>query len=188
MLHFSRLILPLPRLPRIAVALATALAIQGCDTPAPGAVPEPGTREPTTQGPAGAPPGSCWGRTVTPAVIETMTTQVQVTPARISPTGEIQSLPEYRTETRQNIVTPRIDNWFETPCKDRLTPDFIASLQRALLVRDFYGGPVSGVFNDATRRAMRAYQISAGGPDSPVLAIKTARSLGLIAVERTLAE
>jgi len=30
---------------------------------------------------------------------------------------------------------------------------------------------------------MRAYQISTGGPDSPVLALATARSLGVIAVD-----
>jgi hypothetical protein len=145
--------------------------------------PEPGVREATTKGPAGAAPGTCWGRTVSPAVIETVTEQVQVQPAQISSTGEIQSLPIYRTETRQKIVSPRVDNWFETPCTSALTPDVIATLQRALEARGFYGGAIHSELDDATRRAMRAYQISTGGPDSPVLALATARSLGVIAVD-----
>lgn len=171
-------------MPRSAIAVACLVALAGCEVP-PADQPEPGVREATTQGPAGAPPGSCWGRTVSPAVIETVTEQVQVEPARMSPTGEVQKLPVYRTETRQQIVSPRQDNWFETPCSDALTPEFVETLQRALAVRGLYQGPVSGAFDDATRSAMRQYQISEGGPDSPVLALKTARSLGLIAVERT---
>lgn len=173
-----------------AGALALALAVlSGCDiAPAGDEIVEPGVREATTQGPAGAPPGSCWGRTVSPAVIETVTEQVQVQPAQISTTGEIQALPIYRTETRQQIVTPRKDNWFETPCVDQLTPEFIATLQRALEARGAYGGEISGIFDAPTRKAMRGYQISMGGPDSPVLALETARGLGLIAVERSTLE
>ncbi|WP_367581112.1 hypothetical protein [Sulfitobacter pontiacus] len=72
-----------------------------------------------------------------------MTEQVQVQPAQISSTGEIQSLPIYRTETRQKIVSPRVDNWFETPCISALTPDVIATLQRALEARGFYGGAIN---------------------------------------------
>ncbi len=102
----------------------------------------------------------------------------------MSPTGEIQTLPVYRTETRQKIVMPRIDNWFETPCANQLTPEFVATLQRALQARGLFGGSISGTYDDQTRRAMRAYQISQGGPDSPVLALSTARSLGLITAER----
>ena len=166
-----------------------ALALSGCDLPATSdPIPEPGVREATTQGPAGAVPGSCWGRTVSPAVIETVTEQVQVQPAQISSTGEIQSLPIYRTETRQKIVTQRQDNWFETPCTDRLNADFVATLQRALEARGIYKGEISGLYDDPTRAAMREYQIAEGGPDSPVLALTTARSLGLIAVERKPAE
>jgi len=171
-----------------AVLLALA-ALWGCDIASVGdAPPEPGVREATTQGPAGAAPGTCWGRTVSPAVIETVTEQVQVQPAQISTTGEIQALPIYRTETRQKIVTPRKDNWFETPCADQLTPEFIATLQRALAARGEYDGAVSGLFDASTRKAMRTYQTTTGGPDSPVLALATARSLGLIAVDRATLE
>lgn len=177
--YFSR-----SHLVQFACAFTVLVSLGACNAPSQDAeVPEPGVREATTKGPAGAAPGSCWGRTVSPAVIETVTEQVQVQPAQISSTGEIQSLPIYRTETRQKIVSPRVDNWFETPCTSALTPDVIATLQRALEARGFYGGAINSELDDATRRAMRAYQISSGGPDSPVLALATARSLGVIAVD-----
>ncbi|WP_308339985.1 peptidoglycan-binding protein [Sulfitobacter sp. CW3] len=166
-----------------------SVAVSGCDTsPADIETPEPGVIEATTQGPAGAHPGSCWGRTVSPAVIETVTEQVQVQPAQISSTGEVQAFPIYRTETRQQIVKPRIDNWFETPCAVQMTPQFVETLQRALEARGIYTGPISGSYDAPTRAAMRNYQISAGGPDSPILALTTARQLGLIAVDRATLE
>ncbi|THF70992.1 MAG: hypothetical protein E8G75_12330 [Sulfitobacter sp. SK025] len=118
-------------------------------------------------------------------MIETVTKQRQVKPAQISATGEIQTLPVYKTETLQEIVRSRQDNWFETPCPDQWTPDFISTLQRALEAREAYDGDITGALDDPTRRAMRRYQIGLGGPDSPVLALDTARALGLIAVERT---
>ena len=177
-------LLPRHMIRSLTIGLCAATLL-GCNVPTDrDALPEPGVREATTQGPAGAAPGSCWGRTVSPAVIETVTEQVQVQPAQISSTGEIQALPIYRTETRQKIVTPRQDNWFETPCTDQLNVDFVATLQRALEARGLYSGEISGMYDDRTRAAMRRYQIAEGGPDSPVLALTTARSLGLIAVER----
>jgi peptidoglycan hydrolase-like protein with peptidoglycan-binding domain len=117
-----------------------------------------------------------------------VTEQVQVQPAQISATGEIQSLPIYRTDTRQKILAPRTDNWFQTPCADQMTPQFVSTLQRALEARGVYAGAISGQYDQATRKAMRIYQISAGGPDSPILALTTARGLGLIAVDRKTLE
>ncbi|MGR3509777.1 MAG: peptidoglycan-binding domain-containing protein [Sulfitobacter sp.] len=166
--------------------IISMVALSSCGQPQePVQADEPGVREATSQGPAGAPPGTCWGRTISPAVIETVTKQRQVKPAQISATGEIQTLPVYKTETLQEIVRPRQDNWFETPCPNQWTPDFISTLQRALEAREAYDGDITGALDDPTRQAMRRYQIGLGGPDSPVLALDTARALGLIAVERT---
>jgi hypothetical protein len=171
------------------LAMTLVAALSACETaPLAEDPPEPGVLEATTEGPEGAPPGSCWGKTVGPAVIETVTDQIQVKPAEVSAAGNITALPVYRTETRQEIVTARVDNWFETPCTAVLDAEFNASLQRALFVRGIYKGPVNGTMDRATRAAVRRYQVTEGGPDSEVLSLEAARSLGLVAVERTPSE
>ncbi|KIN71734.1 peptidoglycan-binding domain-containing protein [Sulfitobacter guttiformis] len=134
--------------------------------------------------PAGAAPGTCWGKIPTPAVIETVTEQILVTPAKTNPDGTLSALPVYREERRQQIVTPRTDRWFEIPCPPAFTIEFVSTLQRALQARGQYTGAVSGDMDDATRRAVLAVQ-TAGGLPSDVLSIETARELGIVAVPRT---
>jgi len=60
-----------------------------------------------------------------------------------------------------------------------LTPDFVASLQRALAARGIYAGVVNGQMDAPTRRAIRRYQ-KPKGPDSDVLSLATAQELGLV--------
>jgi hypothetical protein len=134
-----------------------------------------------------APEGTCWGKTVTPAVVERVVKQVQVKPAQVNPDGTVAAPPKYRTENRQEIVSPRRDNWFETPCSEVLTPEFISTLQRALSARGLYAGPVTGVMDVPTRKAIGAFQ-RAEGPESEVLSIAAARQLGLVTVPRQIAE
>ena len=78
--------------------------------------------------PAGAAPGTCWGKIPTPAVIETVTEQILVTPAKTNPDGTLASLPVYREESRQQIMTPRTDRWFEIPCPPAFTVEFVSTL------------------------------------------------------------
>lgn len=130
--------------------------------------------------PPGAAPGTCWGKIVSPALIETVTEQVLVEPARLDAGGAVVTPAIFRTETRQRIVTERQVTWFETPCPADLTPDVIASLQRALTVRGLYAGPVTGQIDRPTSEAVRRYQ-AATGLESPVLSLAAARTLGLIA-------
>ncbi|MFD2738470.1 peptidoglycan-binding protein [Sulfitobacter aestuarii] len=169
-----------PWLPLVAVLMLSA-----CDTTprASRPEPEPALRAATDAGPAGAAPGSCWGRSVQPAVIETVTEQVRLTDAAQDAGDSMAALPVYRTETRQKIVSPRREDWFETPCDEVLTAEFVASLQRALQVRGFHRGAISGRLDGATRRAVRAFQLQSG-LDSAVLSLAAARRLGLIAVPR----
>ncbi|CAN0588010.1 unnamed protein product, partial [Ectocarpus sp. 12 AP-2014] len=75
----------------------------------------------------------------------------------------------------------RLETWFETPCADVLTEDFIASLQRAMEVRNLYDGPINGQLDAPTRAALGRYQASQG-LESETLALETARSFGLVAV------
>ncbi|WP_417712988.1 peptidoglycan-binding domain-containing protein [Pseudophaeobacter arcticus] len=133
------------------------------------------------EAPPGAPPGTCWHRNTSPAVIQTVTDQVLVTPAVVDATGQITQPAVFRTVTRQDIVQPRRDTWLETPCPEQLTPEFTASLQRALAVRGYYRGTTTGQMDRATRIAIRRYQKETG-LDSSTLSLDTARQLGLIAI------
>ena len=170
---------------RRAGLLALTLALlAGCGGARPEApAPEPGVQEATRSGPEGAAPGTCWGRTITPAVVETAVRQVQVSPAEVNPDGTVAAAPVYRSETTQQIVSPRRNNWFETPCPDVMTPDFIASVQRALIARAAHPGPVTGRMDAATRSAILRWQ-TARGTDSATLSLETAQELGLVAVGR----
>jgi hypothetical protein len=131
--------------------------------------------------PPGAPQGTCWAKIVSPALLETVTEQVLVEPARLAADGQVETPAIFRTETRQRIVTEREVTWFETPCPAEMTPDLIATLQRALAARGFYDGPVTGQIGPATSAGVRRYQ-AATGLDSPVLSLAAARALGLLAV------
>ena len=167
---------------RSAMVLLGAMILAACVQGQ--TVSESGTIVGNGLAPAGAPPGTCWGKIPTPAVIETVTENVLITPAETNADGTIGTLPIYRAESRQQIVTPRTDRWFETPCPPAFTVEFVSTLQRALQARGQYTGAVSGNMDDATRRAVLAVQMENGLP-SDVLSIETARELGIVAVLRT---
>jgi hypothetical protein len=179
---------PFMLLRRVPLWLMTCGALAACDPaaliPMPDP-PEPGVVEATRNGPIGAAPGTCWGKTISPAVIETVSEQVQVKPAKVNPDGTIARLPVFRSKARQQIVTPRRDNWFETPCAEILTPEFNSTLQRALQARGIYRGKITGDMDRRTRAAVMAFHKTLGEPESGVLSLKAARALGLINIERT---
>ncbi|MHA7826383.1 MAG: peptidoglycan-binding domain-containing protein [Roseovarius sp.] len=167
--------------PRSIALLSVALVATAC---APGQPPgEPGLAQSLRVAPPGAAPGTCWGKQVTPAVVETVTEQVLLHPASYTIEGQPLKAAVYRTETRQAILREREVTWFRAPCEDARTPDFIASLQRALKVRGLYKGPVNGQMDARTRAAVRAFQ-APRGLQTGVLSLDSARDLGLVAVER----
>lgn len=135
--------------------------------------------------PPSARPGSCWGRDVTPAVVETVSNQIMVQPPQVLADGTVLAPGIFRTETQQRIVRERRELWFETPCPETWTEDFTASVQRALKVRGLYFGSVTGVPDKRTRAAIHRYQ-KAGGLNSAILSIESARRLGLVAVPREI--
>ncbi|PQO23559.1 peptidoglycan-binding protein [Rhodobacteraceae bacterium WD3A24] len=134
-------------------------------------------------GPPGAAPGTCWGRDVTPARVETVTEQRRITPTGRAPDGTVTRPAVYTTETRQRITRPRREVWFRAPCPEVMNAGFVESLQRALRARGAYDGPVTGRMTPATRQAVRAFQRSRG-LDSSVLSLDAARQLGLVAYDR----
>jgi hypothetical protein len=133
--------------------------------------------------PPGVAPDGCWVQDIAPAELETVTRQIEVAPARYAEDGSLISPARFRTETVQVIKTERQQLLFETPCPDALTPDLISTLQRALEARGLYRGPINGVMDLPTRRAVRRYQNNNGLP-SGLLSIQTARGLGLLATPR----
>jgi Putative peptidoglycan binding domain len=165
-----------------ATLLSFALTLAACTATAPG----PATTDLSSALVAregGAPPadpeGACWAETTTPAVFETETDQVLDTPERRAPDGTLIAPATFRTETRQALVAERQDFWFQRPCDDELTPDLIATLQRALKARGVYTAAVTGVLDAETKRAIRTWQ-RPRGLDSDVLALVTAQTLGLL--------
>lgn len=129
--------------------------------------------------PKGGRIGACYGKDMTPAVIDTITETKQVSPARFSPDGStIITPPQYETTTRQEVRAGGQLYYFEVPCPPAFTPDFIASLQRALQVRGFYDGDITSQLDATTRAAIRAFQLP--GFNSDILTLETARKLGLV--------
>ncbi len=147
---------------------------------------KPGLQVDARTAPPNAAPGTCWGRDVTPATIETTTEQILTRPARVAADGTVIAPASYRTETRQKILRDRQEIWFQTPCPDMIDAEFVATLQRALKARGLLRGPVTGTMDARTRQAVRLFQ-KPQGLDSSVLSLEAARKLGLVAVERPAA-
>jgi hypothetical protein len=127
--------------------------------------------------------GFCVLTETIPATIETVTEQVLVTPAKLAADGSVTAPAIYQSRSRQAIVRERQVVRTDTLCDDQMTPELVASLQRALAVRGYYRGPVTGSYDAATEAAVKSYQNRQGLP-STVLSLATARDLGLVAVLR----
>jgi len=132
-------------------------------------------------GPPARPEGACWESDVTPAVIETVTEQVVVTPETRGADGRVLQPAAYRTDTRTRILRDREEVWFRAPCPAEYTLEFVTTLQRALKARGFYLLPLTGALDAGTRDAVRRYQAERG-LDSPRLSLAAARELGLVTV------
>ena len=165
-----------------SAALLAVLFVSACGASLPD-MPASDRVSTRNEAPPWAAPGTCWSKDETPAVIETRTRQAAddsvVRSAASGATGAFRGV--YTTQTRQRIVTPRKDTWFETPCAAQLTPQFTASLQRALKARGYLDGPITGRMDSRTRSAIRAYQ-KPKGLDSATISLAAARQMGLVTV------
>lgn len=166
------------------LAAAAVVSLMGCNNGVVPSVARLNEPELISSHSATPPPGmdqdGCFGQDASPAVIETVTEQIMLQPAQIDSTGKVLYPAVYKTETHQAIIKERRELWFETPCSPTLTPEFVASLQRALAARGYYRGPISGEMSKRTRRAIRAFQ-QPQGLDSSILSKAAARQLGLVA-------
>lgn len=165
--------------------LSGATLFAGCvdSLPVPHLGRTPEVAQLTDETPPGAPEGSCWGKRIQPGIYETVTEQIILQPAEVLADGTVLSPAIYKTETRQAVVKHRQEIWFEVPCATMMTPDFIASVQRALLARGLYRGAITGTMDSRTRNAIRRYQ-EPEGLDSGILSLAAARRLGLAAIPR----
>lgn len=128
------------------------------------------------------PDGSCRARDTVPAIYEHVMGEVQVVQAEIAEDGSVIRPPIYRKGPVPRVVRERAEITFEAPCPDQMTPEFVASVQRALAARGYFAGNVTGALDAPTAAAIRRYQ-SERGLESAQLSLETARALGLIAVD-----
>ena len=122
----------------------------------------------------------CYETETVPAVIETVTERA---PAVLAADGSVEEPGAHESRSRQTIVRERQVLRIETPCPAVMTPEFIATLQRALAARGLYANAVTGVYDAETRAAVERYQTGRGVP-SGVLSVATARELGLVSYSR----
>lgn len=127
--------------------------------------------------------GGCFATEPVPAIYEQIPGEIMVVQAEIAEDGTVLRPPIYRRTLVPRVVRPRGEMRFATPCPEQMTPDLVASLQRALAARGLYAGAATGRIDAATRAAIRRFQ-EPRGIDTPILTLETARTLGLIAVPR----
>ncbi len=128
--------------------------------------------------------GRCFAKDISPAVIETVTTHELENAEVRDASGAIIRPATFRTVSRQQIVRERADIRFETVCPQNYTAERVSTLQRALKARGFYDGAITGTLDRATGFAIQRFQRE-DGPDTVLLAIETARKLGVVAFSRT---
>ena len=127
--------------------------------------------------------GRCIANDTSPAVIETVTIQEIELPELRDANGTVTRPATFRTITRQQIVRERAEIRFETLCPQNYSAELVATLQRALKARGFYTEQISGTLDLQTGAAIQSFQ-RISGLDSPLLALETARQLGIVALSK----
>ena len=136
-------------------------------------------------GPADASKGSCWQKNITPAVFDTVTRQIQVSPQKnLNPSDKkTKATTQYQTKTRHVMVKKRNEAWFETLCPAQLNKALVTALQHALKDQKLYDGAIHGHLTDDTLTAIGMLQ-QKNGINSDVLGLRTAEALGLLSVAK----
>jgi hypothetical protein len=166
-----------------------ALSLGACGNPIPVAAPAPEdlAAEAISRdmgGPPSTPKDACWAHDTIPAMIETVTETVLDQPELRDKDGKLIRPASYSSTAKQRMVHDRQEVYIRTPCYNQLTPDTIATLQRALKARGYYLQPLTGELDPTTMTAIRRYQAD-HGLDTPVLSLKAAETLGLVAVDQS---
>jgi hypothetical protein len=128
--------------------------------------------------------GRCFARTEGPTQTNIISELIEVAPETRDAAGTVINPAVFRTITRPQTVKVGEGSRFETVCPPVYTAAFVSTLQRALLIRRAYDGPITGQYDAATSLAVQSYQ-RRSGTDSPLLATDIARDLGILAVPRS---
>ena len=171
---------------RIHLVAAAALALlTGCQQTAVSDVTrfiKPSVLEPTEMTPPNSQPGVCWGHEPAPEVTTITTQTIMVEKAIYDAQGREITPAIYRKVRAPQVINDGTGRWFERVCDTLATPIFIETLQRALFVRGYFSGDVTGMMDAPTLRAVRKYQREQG-LNSDTLSLSAAQQLGLIAIE-----
>ncbi|SLN30228.1 Putative peptidoglycan binding domain protein [Roseovarius litorisediminis] len=165
---------------RPAPLFLTALVLAACQS----ALPRPFKPEVVQlldQEPQYPRPGTCWEKSSIPDAGAPLTGRMWEIPSSSGTNGSDVKPAADDAELQESDFEARKDIWFETPCREVLTPEFIASLQRALKARNLYAGPVTGEYGTQTSAAVYSYQ-APQGLQTGVLSIAAARQMGLVAI------
>ncbi|MDE0967947.1 MAG: peptidoglycan-binding domain-containing protein [Octadecabacter sp.] len=127
---------------------------------------------------------ACFDSATTPAIIETVTEQIMLKSLSIRGDSTVVPPAAFHTVTRQKIMRERREVEFEIPCRAIMTPQLIASVQRALIARGYYNGAINGVVDQYTSSAIERFQTAQGYVHTSTLTLQTARALGLVAQPR----
>lgn len=127
--------------------------------------------------------GRCYATTAGPTRTDIVAELIEVVPEERGADGAVANPAIYRNITRPQTVTTGPGTRFETVCPPVYTAAFVETLQRAMLIRRAYDGPITGRYDEATSLAVQVLQRKSG-IDSPLLSVGTARALGIVAVPR----
>jgi hypothetical protein len=127
--------------------------------------------------------GRCFARTAAPTETSIVSELVEVLPEVRDANNVVVRDAVFRSVTRPRTLRAGQGKRFETVCPQIYTTAFVASVQRALIVRQAYTGQVNGLYDERTSAAIQRFQRPMGF-DSPFLSADVARSLGVLALGR----
>ncbi len=122
-------------------------------------------------------------RKITPAEISTLLETRLFQPKKRNTAGQLVSPAQYETTRTQTITKPRSVTKIDAVCPEDMTPEFIASLQRAFQARGLFSSTITGSIDTSTRRAILNFQTVRGVASATVMNA-TAQELGLVVIDQ----
>ena len=122
-------------------------------------------------------------RKITPAEISTLLETRLFQPKKRNTAGQLVSPAQYETTRTQTITKTRSVTKIDAVCPEDMTPEFIASLQRAFQARGLFSSTITGSIDTSTRRAILNFQTVRGVASATVMNA-TAQELGLVVIDQ----